>query len=174
MRIGSGLQGIDKIGKQKARKNSVLTASLKGQALSSELLSVAAKAPNKSESGTNSQTTKDNREKLQLLPAEITSKSVNILNKKNVQPDMSSVSSPITGTTYKDHGGVVESKDTIVFMPPVAELKDNQVVYQVSGQETPWSSSGEIVLETLDDLSNNDCQYVILVEEDSNDPRRVK
>ncbi|XP_042217830.1 uncharacterized protein LOC121863279 isoform X3 [Homarus americanus] len=147
----------NEIGKELSRKsNIVLTAD---KQLSSGVISKITPNHSKSFSDVSSQT---NTERLQLLQTQHIHKCSSALNKKHLQPNIHVVSSD------NGHQCIVEAKDTIVFVPPVAELKETQVVYQVSAQDPSLSSSGEIVLETLDDLGS-DFQFVIFVEEGSND-----
>ncbi|XP_069158134.1 zinc finger protein 667-like isoform X2 [Procambarus clarkii] len=112
----------------------------------------------------------DSIERIQLLPAKLTSKCVSVLNKRE-HANISTVVSHSSGN-YNDHQSFVESENTIVFMPSVIGVKETQVVYQVSAQESALSSSCDIILETLDDLGT-DCHYVILVEDGSNDPKQA-
>lgn len=130
----SECQGISKIVEQKTKRNSSLTTNSKDKTLSSKLGSNIAIALSRNEIGTNIQTCKDATDRLQELSTEITSKHLSVLNKKTVHPDMSPVSPPNT-VTYTENEDTIEPKDTIVFMPPVTELKEEEVVYHVSGQE---------------------------------------
>ncbi|XP_042857156.1 zinc finger protein 567-like isoform X2 [Penaeus japonicus] len=82
----------------------------------------------------------------------------------------------LNGQDGKDVHGIVESgnltvgvtevpnkpKDELLLVPQIPQ--EEQVIYEVEEQESIEPPSDNIIVETLDDLTN-DCHYVILVDE---------
>nr|XP_053641576.1 zinc finger protein 845-like [Cherax quadricarinatus]XP_053641577.1 zinc finger protein 845-like [Cherax quadricarinatus] len=146
------------------RTKPTVAASFKEEELQDTVLPKITSVHCKLDNDKTSQASLNSSARIELVPADFTSRCVNILNRKIEQPNIETVASCISNF-YNEQQSFVKSKDTLVFVPPVVELKETKVMYQVSAQESSMPS-GEIILETLDDLGA-DCQYVILVEDGS-------